>query len=111
LTHKLKDDGGEKKMSEQMGIFFIGLAGLCLALTICYFLMNLVKSMRFEVERDNRYRVLEIALLNKIAAKRNIDLDKEAAKLELVKKNKFSKAIEQEILAEFGVKEDGRKRN
>jgi len=93
-----------------IGFVFVGMSALMVSGCIAWFFMNIVRGMRFEIERDNRYYVFEIALLNKIAGKKGIDLDKETKKLELIKRSKFAKAIEQEMLAEFGVKEDGRRK-
>ena len=94
------------------GGFFAGIGMLILMLTVSAGVLVFVKMMwhwfqssMHNSRYDSKLSILKESMLDRIAKKRNIDLDKELARKEMTNTNKFKKRIEAELLAEL----EGRK--
>jgi len=80
---------------------FVGLGALIMYAIIAYMLWQIVRIMRGWADYQTKYDKFKEILLNRVAKKRGIDLDKEMTKMELMGSKKFEKRLQAELLAEL----------
>lgn len=91
-----------------VGSAFIGLGSLLMAgvmATIVYkFYNKAVQWWDIKIEREIKYEIVEEAYLDKVAAKRGVDLTKEMVKRKMLEENKpdsMRKKLEEEVYKEM----------
>ena len=93
------------------GTLFFGIAMCIVSLGILYLFYHCGRWYKTNSDREERYSLFEIAMLNKKAKEKGINLDKERAKLrtmaQMNKRRSFRNELELEIIEEiFGKDED-----
>ena len=86
-------------MSESAIFMWIGFGAMFLA--IAYMIYQFARVWGNIMDVDQRYSLLEIVLIDKIALKKGIDLNKEEEKKRLLKTNNFRKKMRDQMLVEM----------
>jgi len=95
-----------------VGDMFYGIGNLVILLVIAYMIFKLFNPvigwMRIMYNRESRYELIENKFLNDYAKEHGIDLDKEAMKNQILRKERktFRRKIEDEMYEKFFGKED-----
>ena len=84
-----------------IGEMFIGIGVMLFFLAGAYVIYLFARRMKSGDDLDIRYNVLQEILINKVAEKKGIDLDKEIEKRSIMHKSKFRKQLEYEVYEEL----------
>ena len=86
-------------MSEVLIFISLGI-GLVLA-AVAYWMYHIGRIYKGISDVDSKYNVLECCLIDKIAMKKGIDIQKEVERQRVVKTNTFRKRMKEEIVKEM----------
>lgn len=97
-------------MYGELGGAFIGIGALIFLIVISWFFYQMGRSFKSIGDYEERITVFEIAILDKIAKKKGIDLRKEIEKETLFsKKHNFRRGLRKEMYEEMFGKENEKK--
>jgi len=90
------------------GDVFLGIGGMVLFLVAAYLTYQIARLWKQIADKESKYDLLEALLLDKVAKKKGIDLEKESIKREIytARKKTFRKKLQEEMFSEMFGKED-----
>lgn len=89
-------------MSAVAGVF-MGIGGMMMMFVMTYLIYQFARIIKPIADKETKFELFEGMVLDKVAKKKGIDLEKEVLKREIMKKNKknFRRRIEEEVYDEI----------
>lgn len=88
------------------GSLFTGVGILVILLVVAYWAWQYGVLLRISVETLSKRMLLQDVLLDRVAEKRGIDLNREMRRREIMSSRSFTKKIDKEIMSEFFQEKD-----
>ena len=96
---------GELEAAQAVGGIFIGIGGMVVLFVMAYMFYQISRLFKPMADKEWKYELYEEMVLDKVAKKKGIDLEKEYMKREIRRKKTLRRRLEEEMIEEMFGKE------